>query len=83
MALTRPLLAAATVAVTVATLVGANRTMTTQDLPDRSRAPLQRSLVMVNAAAPDSVTFSLPVAFRPVLVRVKPREALSPGVTRP
>jgi hypothetical protein len=38
---------------------------------------------MVNAAAPASVTFSLPVALAPVLERVHRWETLSPGVTRP
>ena len=38
---------------------------------------------MVNPAAPDSVTFNLPVALPPVLVSLKRWEALSPEVTRP
>ena len=77
------LLAAVKVAVTVAAPAGANLTLTTQDLPGRSRVPLQRSRPMVNAAAPSSVTFSLPVTLPPELVSRNRCEALSPGVTRP
>ena len=84
LALTRCfLLAAVRVVVTVASPAGANRTLTAQDLPGRSRVPLQRSRVTLNAAAPASVTLSLPVTLRPELVSRNRFEALSPGVTRP
>jgi hypothetical protein len=63
--------AAVKVAVTVPRLVGANRTLTVQDLPGPRLLPLQRSPVMENPAAPATITFNRPVACPPELARVK------------
>ncbi len=73
--------AAVKVAVTVPGLVGANRTLTVQDLPGRRLLRLQVSPVMENAAAPANRSRSVPLARLPVLVRVKVWEAVCPVVT--
>jgi hypothetical protein len=73
--------AAVKVAVTVPRLVGANRTLTMQDLPGPRLLPLQRSPMMENAAAPASLTFSRPVARPPELASVNLWDAVSPVVT--
>src|SRR6185437_16645937 len=62
---------------------GANRTVTVHVLPGRSRAARQVPPVMLNAAAPDSRTRSLPVAFWPELLKVNVFEADCPGLTGP
>jgi len=73
--------AAVKVAVTVPELVGANRTVTVQDLPGRRPLRLQVLPVMENAAAPANCSRSAPLARLPVLVRVKVLEAVCPVVT--
>jgi len=69
------------VAVTVPELVGANRTLTVQDLPGRRLLRLQVLPVMENAAAPANRSRSAPLARLPVLARVKVLEAVFPMVT--
>ena len=78
-----PLLAAGSVAVMRPAPDGANRTVTVQVLPGRSRAARQVSRVMLKAAGPDSRTRSLPVAFRPELVKVNVYTADCPELTCP
>jgi hypothetical protein len=73
--------AAVKVAVTVPELVGANRTLTVQDLPGRRPLRLQVLPVMENAAAPANRSRSVPLARLPVLARVKVLEAVCPVVT--
>jgi hypothetical protein len=77
------LLAAVSVAVTRPAWDGANRTVTVHVLPGRSRAARQVPPVMLKAAAPDSRTRSLPVAFRPELVKMNVFTADCPGLTCP
>jgi hypothetical protein len=79
---TAPFLAAAVrVAATVPALAGANRTVTVHVLPGpRLR---QVSPAMVKAAAPVSVTRSLPVADQPELASVNVRETACPAATCP
>ena len=82
-AVTSPLWAVAVrVAVTVPVRVGANRTVTVQDLRG-ARLCLQVLAVMVNAAGPASATVSLPVARPPVLASVKALDAACPAATWP
>ena len=64
------------VAVTVPELVGANRTVTVQDLPGRRPLRLQVLPVMENAAAPANRSRSAPLARLPVLARVKTSDAV-------
>ena len=63
-------LAAVRVAVTAPKLVGPKLTVTVQDAPCARLVPVQVSPVVVNAAAPSSVTVSGPVASAE-LARVK------------
>ena len=70
------------VAVRLAALVGANRTVTVHVFPGLS-VLRQVSPVMVNAADPVSRTRSLPVAVPPVLASVNVREAVFPVGTCP
>ena len=56
-------------------LAGANRTVTVHVLPGLRR--WQVSPVMVNAAAPASLTRSLPVSHPPVLASVNASEAVA------
>ena len=74
--------AALRVAVRLAVLVGANRTVTVHVFPGFS-VWRQVSPVMVNAAGPVSRTRSLPVAAPPVLASVNVREAVFPAGTCP
>src|SRR5437762_9716723 len=62
---------------------GANRTVIRHDRPGRSRAARQVSRVMLKAAGPDSRTRSLPVAFRPELLKMNVCTADCPGLTCP
>src|SRR6185437_935657 len=78
-----PLLAAVSVAVTRPAWDGANRTVIRHARPGRRRAARQVSRVMLKAAGPDSRTRSLPVAFRPELVKVNVFTADCPGLTGP
>ncbi len=64
-------LAAVRVAVTAPKLVHPKLTVTVQDAPRARLVPVQVSPVVVNAAAPSSVTVSGPVASPPELARVK------------
>src|SRR5215471_335702 len=73
--------AAVKVAVTVPPWAGVNRTVTVQVLP--GARVLQVSPVMANAAAPATLTRSLPVACRPELARVNVCEAVCRTVTCP
>ena len=73
------MLAAVSVAVMRFAPDGANRTVTVHVLPGRSRAARQVPPVILKAAAPDSRTRSLPVAFWPELLKVNVFEADCPG----
>ena len=77
------MLAAVSVAVTRPASDGANRTVIRHARPGRSRAARQVSRVMLKVAGPDSRTRSLPVAFRPELVKVNVFTADCPGPTGP
>ena len=77
------ILAAASVAVPAAALEGANCTVIVQVPPAVRLMPVQVSPVMVNAAAPVTVSVSAPVAEPPELASVNVFEIACPVPTCP
>jgi hypothetical protein len=76
------LLAAVSVAVSGPTLVGANTTVTVQDLPGPRLVALQVSVVVLNGADNGDKLMAL-LADPPVFLRVNPCEGVWPMVTEP